>query len=153
MIKYKITLTIEERQYLEKLVSTGKAAASKLTHARVLLLADEGDHGPGRTNNAIKDALGVSERTVERIRKQFVREGFEAALQRKSQPRRPDKLKIQGSLEEQLINMACSDPPPGRSHWTLQLLAEQLVVLGCVDKVSTETVRKVLKKKTFRLEQ
>ena len=135
------------------MVSTGKAAARKLIHARVLLLADESEYGPGWPNTTIKEALGVSERTIERIRKRFIKESFEASLQRQSQPPRPDKVKIQGPLEDQLIQMACSDPPPGRSHWTLQLLAEQLAVLGFVDKVSTETVRKVLKKKTFRLEQ
>ncbi len=81
MIRYKVTLQDEERQQLEKLVSTGKAAARKLTHARILLLADESEYGPGRTNAAIVSALGVSERTVERVRERFVTESFEAALQ------------------------------------------------------------------------
>ncbi len=149
MIRYKVTLQAEERQQLEKLVSTGKGAARKLTHARVLLLADEGEYGPGRTNAAIVSALGVSERTVERVRKRFVTESVEAALQPRPQPPRPDKVKIQGPVEKQLINLACSDPPPGRSRWTLQLLADQLVVLNCVPSVSTETVRQALKKTTF----
>jgi transposase len=148
MVRYKVTLTAEERQQLEKLVSSGKGAARKLIHARILLLADEGDHGPGRTNAAIVAALGVGERTVERVRKRFVTESFEAALQPRPQPPRPDKIKIQGPVEKQLIELACSDPPAGRCRWTLQLLADQLVVLRCVEGVSTETVRRSLKKTT-----
>jgi len=150
MVRYKVTLTAEERQQLEKLVSSGKGAARRLAHARILLLADESDHGPGRTNAAIVAALGVSERTVERVRKRFVTESFEAALQPRPQPPRPDKIKIQGPVEKQLIELACSDPPAGRCRWTLQLLADQLVVLNCVEGVSTETVRRSLKKTTSR---
>lgn len=148
MIRYKVTLSTEERQLLDKLVSTGKGAARKLTHARILLLADESDLGPGRTNAAIVAALGVGERTVERVRKRFVMESLEAALKPRPQPPRPDKVKIQGAVEKQLIELACSDPPAGRSRWTLQLLADQLVVLNCVESVSTETVRGSLKKTT-----
>jgi Homeodomain-like domain len=151
MIKYKVTLTSEERQQLEKLVSAGKSAARKLTHARVLLLADEGEHGPGRTNASIVAALGVGERTVERIRKRFVTENSEAALNPRPQPRRPDKVKIRGPVEKQLVHLACSDPPSGRCRWTLQLLADQMVVLGCLDRVSTETIRTALKKTTSPL--
>jgi hypothetical protein len=150
MLRYKVTLTADERQHLEKLVSAGKGAARKLTHARILLLANEGDHGPGRTNAAIIAALGVSERTVERVRKRFVTESFEAALVPRPLPPRPDKVKIRGPVEKHLIQLACSDPPVGRSRWTLQLLADQLVVLNLVEEVSTETVRQALKKTTSR---
>lgn len=150
MVRYKVTLTADERRLLEKLVSCGKGAARKLTHARILLLADEGDQGPGRTNAAIVAALAVGERTVERVRKRFVTESFEAALQPRPQPPRPDKVKIQGPVEKQLIQLACSDPPAGRGRWTLQLLADRLVVLNCVAGVSTETVRRALKKTTSR---
>ncbi len=149
MIKYKVTLTSDERQLLQTLVSAGTSTARRLTHARVLLLADEGEHGPGRTNASIVAALGVGERTVERIRKRFVTESFESALNPRPQPRRPDKVKLQGRVEEQLVQLACSDPPQGRSRWTLQLLADQMVVLGCVDRVSTETIRAALKKTTL----
>jgi hypothetical protein len=150
MVRYKVTLTAEERQQLEKLVSVGKGAARKLAHARILLLADESEQGPGRTNAAIVAALGVSERTVERVRKRFVMESFEAALEPRPQPPRPDKVKIKGPVEKHLIELACSDPPPGRSRWTLQLLADQLVVLQCVEAISKETVRESLKKTTSR---
>lgn len=150
MVRYRITLTVDERQQLEKMVSSGKGAARKLTHARILLLADEGDQGPGRTNAAIVEALGVGERTVERVRKRFVTESFDAALHPRPQPPRPDKVKIKGAVEKQLIQLACSDPPPGRCRWTLQLLAHRLVVLNCVDGVSKEAVRRALKKTISR---
>jgi transposase len=150
MIRYKVTLTVEERQQLEKLVSSGKGAARKLTHARILLLADEGDQGPGRTNAAIVEALGVGERTVERVRKRFVTESFDAALNPRPQPPRPNKVKIKGPVEKHLIQLACSDPPAGRCRWTLQLLADRLVILNCVESVSPEAVRRALKKTTSR---
>jgi hypothetical protein len=93
--------------------------------------------------------LGISLRSVERIRKRFVTEGLAAALNPKPQPARPDKIKIKGDLEQHLVRIACSDPPEGRDHWTLQLLADELVVLGLVASLSTETVRQALKKTTF----
>jgi len=148
MPKYKVTLTVEERQGLEKLVSRGKAAARKLTHARVLLLADAGPLGPEETDAAIVEMLGTSVRMVERVRQRFVEEGLEAALHRRPQPPRPDKVKIHGAVEKRLIDLACSEPPAGRCRWTLQLLADELVVLECVDSVSDETVRRALKKTT-----
>jgi hypothetical protein len=78
----------------------------------------------------------------------LVTEGLEAALNHKPQPPRPGKIKIKGNLEQRLIQLACSDPPEGRCHWTLQLLADELVVLGLVEALSTETVRQALKKTT-----
>jgi transposase len=147
MIKFKVTLTAEERHSLERIVSTGKRAARKVVHARVLLLADEGKFGPGETNLDIAEQLEIGERTIERIRKRFVTESLESALVPRPQPPRPDKIKIQGSIEKQLIELACSDPPKGRSQWTLHLLANQLVTLGLVDSVSKESIRKVLKKR------
>ncbi len=149
MDKYRVTLTAEERVGLEQLVSTGKAAARKLTHARVLLLADT--HGEDRSDDDIVADLGTSLRTVARVRHSFVTHSLLAAIDRKSQPPRPDKVKIKGDLEQRLIQLACSDPPQGRCHWTLQLLADELVVLGLVDAVSTETVRQALKKTTSTL--
>lgn len=144
MDKYRTDLTAEERAELERLVSTGKSAARKLTHARILLQADR----EGSSDEEIVSALGTSLRTVERVRKRFVTEGFEAAIDHKPQPPRPDKIKIKGDTEQKLITLACSDPPRGRCHWTLQLLADEMVVLGLVDTISTETVRQALKKTT-----
>ena len=147
MDKYRVTLTVEERADLEQMVSAGKAAARKLTHARILLLADD-SCGNERPDDEIVAALGTSLRTVARVRHQLVTAGMDMALLRRRQPLRPDKIKIKGDVEQRLVELACSDPPKGRCHWTLQLLADELVVLGLVNKVSTETVRQALKKTT-----
>ena len=147
MDKYRVTLTAEERVGLQQLVSTGKAAARKLTHARILLLADT--HGENRSDEDIAGVLNTSLRTVARVRQCFVTQSLLAALDRKSQPPRPDKIKIKGDIEQQLLQLACSDPPEGRCHWTLNLLCDELVALGLVDTVSTETVRQALKKTTL----
>ena len=146
MDKYRVTLTTEERAELEQLVSCGKAAARKLVHARVLLLTDD-SCGDERPDDQIVAALGISPRTVSRVRRQLVTEGFDTALCRRRQPPRPDKIKIKGDIEQRLIELACSEPPKGRCHWTLQLLADELVVLGLVDRIGIETVRLALKKK------
>jgi transposase len=146
MDKYRVTLDAEERATLERLVAVGKGAARRLTHARILLLADTA--GQQRADRDIVDALGVSVRTVERVRQRLVTEGLQAALHPRPQPARPAKVKIKGDVEQRLVQLACSDPPEGRCHWTLQLLADEMVVLGLADALSTETVRKALKKMT-----
>ncbi len=143
--KFKVSLDSAERESLKALVSHGKAAARKLTRARILLLADEGPEGPGKTDAEIVEALACGQRTVSRTRKRFVLEGPEKSIEKKPHPARPDKVKIKGSVEKNLIEVACGDPPEGRSHWTVQLLADQLVLLGCVETVGRETVRTALK--------
>lgn len=143
MDMYRVTLTDEERDALEGLLSNGKVAARRLAHARILLLANAGDD-----DEVIAEAVPVSTRTVNRVRKRLVTEGFLAALDHKPQPPRPDKVKIKGDVEQELVRIACSDPPEGRCHWTLQLLVDELVALGRIKKVSTETVRQALKKTT-----
>ncbi len=147
MDKYRVTLTAEERAALEQLVSRGKAAARKLAHARILLLADD-SLGRPRPDEQIVAALGTSPRTVSRVRQQLVTQGLDVALCRRPQPPRPDKVKIKGDVEQRLVQLACSDPPRGRCHWTLELLADELVVLGLVERVGIETVRQALKKTT-----
>lgn len=147
MDKYRVSLTPQERADLEHMVSAGKAAARKLAHARVLLLADVA-LGQQRLDDDIVAALGVSPRTISRVRHRFVTLGFDAALDRKTQPARPSKVKIKGHVEQQLVRIACGDPPEGRCRWTLQLLADEVVALGLARSVSTETVRQALKKTT-----
>jgi hypothetical protein len=145
--KYRVTLDADERATLERLAAVGKGAARRLTHARILLLADD-SCGEERPDEQIVAALGTSLRTVARVRRQLVTEGLDVALRRRRQPPRPDKIKIKGDVEQRLIELACSDPPKGRCHWTLQLLADELVVLGLVDRIGIETVRLALKKTT-----
>lgn len=146
VVRYRVTLAESEREQLQALVKTGKAAARKINHARILLLVDQGEHGPGKSTAAVVETLDTSPRTVERVRKRFVEEGLESAVNPKPQPKRPDKVKIQGDVEDQLVELAQSDPPEGRGSWTLQLLADQLVMLTSLDSLSHESVRTALKK-------
>jgi transposase len=146
MKRYKITLTVEERHQLQALIAAGKAAARKLTHARILLKADAAPGGPAWTDQRIVEALEVGVATVERVRQRFVEEGLEAALGRKKPDRPSRPRKLDGRAEARLIALACSAPPEGRTEWTMQLLADQLVQLEVVGAVSDETVRRVLKK-------
>lgn len=141
--KYIVSLAPEEREKLQKLISSGEARARKLTRARILLKADE-----GWTDKAISRALDVGTATVGRVRKRFVETGLEAINRRKG--RRRYERKIDGKAEAYLIALACSAPPEGRKRWTLRLLADRLVRLEEVDieSVSHETVRQALKKRT-----
>lgn len=142
---YRVTLTRSERQDLQQMISRGKEAARKLAHARILLQADESDHGPGRTDEQIAAALETTTRTVERVRERFVEQGLEAALV----PARSKRIytrKLDGKQEAKLIALACSKPPTGKKRWTLRLLAEQMVELKLADELSHETVRQTLKK-------
>ena len=143
--KYIVTLTEEERRTLQAMVSRGKAAARKLTHARILLKADASAGGPGWSDDAIAEGLEVGRATVERVRKTFVEEGFEASLVRRK-PRRQYRRKLDGDGEAHLIALACSKAPEGRSRWTLRLLADRMVALEHVEEISYQTVRRTLKK-------
>lgn len=143
---YKVKLLPEEREELQRLVSTGKAAAYKRTRAQILLKADQGPEGPAWTDQQICDAFEVGRITVERTRKALVLAGVPVALQRKAREHPPVPRKLDGSGEAQLIALACSEPPAGHSQWTLQLYADELVQLQIVDRISRETVRRTLKK-------
>ena len=144
--KYLVTLTADEREHLRALITAGKAAAKKLSHARILLKADSADGGPAWTDETIAEALDVSTDTVARVRQRFVEEGLAAALVRKKQDRPSRERVLDGAAEARLLAVACSGPPGGRTAWTLKLLADKLVELEVVESVSTETVRRALKK-------
>ena len=139
-----IPLTDDQRKHLTKLVSTGKGQARVLTRARILLLAAKGE-----SNQAIADALGVSWRTVIRIKTRFQKEGLQAAIQEHARPGRPPR--ITGEIEAKLVMLACSAPPQGRDRWTLQLLADKMVELGYIDSITDMGVMKRLKKTGFVL--
>jgi len=142
---YVITLSLEERSSLEKLVSTGSTRAKRQTHGRILLKADTSAAGPGWSDEQICAALDVGGSTVERVRKRFVEEGMESLRSRPKTPR-PSRRRLDGEQEARLLALACSPPPQGRAHWTLRLLADQMVVLEHVESISHETVRRTLKK-------
>ena len=148
--KYVVTLTDEERRSLRGLVSSGKGAGRKLTHARILLKADSGKGGPGWTDAAISTGVDVGAATVERVRERFVEKGLEAALVPRKSSRSYER-KLDGDGEAHLIALACGESPAGRSRWTLRLLADQIVALGYVDALSKDTVRRVLKKTSSSL--
>lgn len=148
--RYKVSLTEEEREALLKLIGKGKAAARELSHARILLQADESEEGADQRDEAISERLHVSVSTVERVRKQFVEEGLERALAHK-RPYRTKTKKLDGEAEAQLLAVACAEPPTGRERWTMQLLADKLVELEVVEAISDETVRLALKKMNSNL--
>ena len=142
---YRVRLTVEERAQLHELLSKGKAAARTLTHARILLKADEGVDGPRLTDEEIAEVLDVNRSTVERVRVRCVEQGFDAALRpRPSRQLHPRKL--DGVQEAHLVTLACSPAPKGRGKWSLRLLADKLVELQIVNDISYETVRQTLKK-------
>jgi Homeodomain-like domain len=144
--KHVVRLTGEQRTRLLDLTRTGSAPARKLSHARVLLLADA-DHPEGqRPDSYIARALGMHENAVARIRKRFVLQGEQPALDRKPRATPPVPPKIDGRVEAHLVAICCSTAPAGRTRWTLQLLADELARRKLVTSVSIETVRQVLKK-------
>ncbi len=116
-----------------------------------MLKVDEGEFGPGWTDEAVAEALDVGTTMVRNVRQRFVEDGFEAAIDRKRQ-RSPSRLrKLDGEAEARLLAIACGEPPAGRARWTLHLLAEELVTLQVVDTVSHDTVWRTLKKTNFVL--
>ncbi len=143
--KYLVKLKRPERKELHELIQNGKGSAKALTHARVLLKADQARGQPGWTDEAIHEALDVSVATIGRIRQTYVRQGLDAAVRRRSRSRER-RRRLDGNQEAHLIALACSEPPTGHEHWTLRLLADRMVQLEYVEKLSYETVRRTLKK-------
>ena len=144
--RYRVTLTAGEREELEALTRTGKTNAKRFLYARALLLCDAGPEGPGWTVADTAEAMGVTPRTIEHLKKRFVQEGLEAALARKRPEKPPREVIFGGAFQARLIALACSDPPEGRLRWTVRLLAEKAVELDLVPSVSHMTVHRVLKK-------
>jgi len=143
--KYPVILPEAEREPLKSLIAVGTAPARKLTHARILLKADQSPEGPGWVDEQVAEAVEVSQPTVSRVRKQYFEEGLEAALNRRP-PTREYQRKLDGEQEAHLLALACSEPPEGRARWSLRLLADRLVELEVVEEVSYQTVRRILKK-------
>jgi transposase len=139
--KYIVDLTEEERAQLLQLIRKGNSAARKLARARILLKAAE-----GLSDAQIAKVLDLGTATVGRVRKRFVEEGLESALQER--PRLGQRLKLDGKQQAHLLAVACTNPPQGHARWTLRLLAGRVVELGWAESISPETVRQVLKKQT-----
>jgi len=143
--KYRVKLSEVERQELKELLNKGRLAARKQTHVRILLQCDESGAIPVKTDQDIAASLNTSTRSIERVRRSFVEDGLESALNPKVQKHyRPKKL--DGAAEAFLVATVCMDAPEGRAKWTMQLLADKLVECKIVDSISDETVRTTLKK-------
>lgn len=142
--KYIVRLSDEERHQLTELTSKGKAAASKIRPAHILLKADA--DGPAWTDAKIAESFSVSVNTVLGIRQRLVEQGLEAALNRKPQERPSRTPRLDGEGEARLMALRCGAPPAGHARWTLRLLADQAVALDIVEAISHETVRQALKK-------
>lgn len=136
---YHVDLNVEEQDFLQQLIGKGKAPARKITRARILLLADV-----GKKDDEIMAALQTGRSTVERTRKKFIEGGVDFAINER--PRLGGKPMLDAKAEATLIALACSNAPAGRSEWTMQLLADRLVEMGVVERISDETVRRYLKK-------
>lgn len=138
MKKYIVKLTDHQRQRSGRMVERGKAKGYKIRHARILLLVDQGEWGPGWTDRMAAESLGININTVWQVRKRFVLKGFWPALGRRYRTNYP--CKIDNNVKARLIAIACSEPPEGHEDWTYKLLAEKLVELKIVDSVSCMTI-------------
>ena len=149
--RYRVTLTKEERKELEAMTRRGKAHARRFIHARALLLCDVGEGGPAWNVADVATALGVTSRAIEHLKKRFVEDGLEAALERKPLEKPPREIIFDGAFEARLIALACSDVPEGYQRWTVRLLADKAVELKFAESVSHMTVQRVLKKTNLSL--
>jgi len=149
--RYRVTLTKEERKDLDAMTHRGKTHARRFIHARALLLSDAGADGPAWNVADVATALGVTSRAIEHLKKRFVEDGIEAALDRKPREKPPREVVFDGAFEARLITLACSDAPEGHRRWTVRLLADKAVELRFAKSVSHMTVQRVLKKTNLSL--
>jgi hypothetical protein len=144
-IKYRVTLTEEEREILKKLIQKGHTAGYRIRHAQILLALDEIPSNSSWTDGTIAAAYRSNIRSIGNLRKRFVEEGFDAAVERRKRLV-PPVVKIDGEAEAKIIALACGEPPKGRSRWTLHLLADNVVELGILESISDNGIRNLLKK-------
>lgn len=149
--RYRVTLTEKERQELEAMTKTAKTNAKRFLYARALLLCDAVPQGSGWAVADTAEAMGVTPRTIEHLKKRFVEEGLAAALERRQSEKPPREVTFDGAFEARLIALACSKTPEGRRRWTVRLLAEKAVELNLTPSVSHMTVQRILKKTNLSL--
>ncbi len=150
MIRYTVKLSQEEVNALMAIINKGSHTTQKFRAAYILLNCDEGDYSEKVTNEQISKVLKVGMRTIDRVKKKFVEEGFEAVLERRPSSRAYEK-KIDGDVEAKLVQLCCSEPPPGFAKWSFRLLADKMVELEYVPAISHVSVGKVLKKTNLSL--
>jgi hypothetical protein len=144
--RYRVTLTVQEREELDALTKTAKTTAKRFLYARALLLCDAGLQGPAWSVADTAEAMGVTPRTIEHLKKRFVEDGLAAALERRQSAKPPRDVTFDGAFEARLIALACSATPEGRRRWTVRLLAEKAVELSLARRVSHMTIQRILKK-------
>jgi len=153
MIKYRVTLTEEERKELEAISNKGSHKSQKVLNALILLNVDENQpKGSRNTNESISKVLQISMKKIDRVKKRFIEDGFEIALLGHPKEREYER-KVDGDLEAKLVALSCSEAPTGYARWSLRMLADQAVELEFVDAISHETVRRVLKKRITSVEE
>ena len=150
IIRYTVKLTKSEVEELHIIINKGSHTSQTFRAAYILLNCDEGKYSDKVTNEQISKVLKVGMRTIDRIKKQFIEEGMEAVLERRS-TRRIYEVKADGDMEAKLVTLCCSEPPKGFSKWSLRLLADKMVELNYVESISHVTVRTVLKKMNLSL--
>ena len=151
MKKHQVKLTDEQRSKLEQIVRKGNVPGYKIKRAQALLACDQSEHGQAWPDEKIAETYGCTVKTVERLRESAIGKGPLGALERKKRQTPPRPRKFTGEEEARLIALACSEPPAGRSRWSINLLADQVVALGILDTVGRETVRRTLKKTNLNL--
>jgi transposase len=149
--QYDICLTPDQRERLDLITRNGHCSAKKIRHAQILLWSDGNREGGRLSSSAIAERLDMHKNTVDRVRKRFVLEGEQPALNRKVRETPAIPAKIDGHIEAHLVAICCGPPPEGRTRWTLMLLAGELKKRGLVTSVCAETVRKTLKKTSCSL--
>ena len=149
--RYRVTLTEKERKELEALTRRGKTHARRVIRARALLLCDAGPNGPAWKVADVVEALGISSRTIEHLKKRFVEDGLDIALERKSREKPPREIVFDGAFEARLLALACSEAPAGYQRWTVRLLADKVVELNIAPSVSHMTIQRALKKMNLNL--
>jgi transposase len=150
MIRYTVKLTKSEVEELHSIINKGSHTSQTFRMAYILLNCDDGKYSEKVTNEQISKVLKVGMRTIDRVKKKFIEEGFEGVLERRPSNRIYES-KVDGDIEAKLVTLCCSEPPKGFARWSLRLLADKMVELKYVEKISHVTVRKVLKKMNLSL--
>jgi transposase len=144
-IKYRVTLSAEERNYLMKIVSKGKTEGYRIRHAHILLAVDEIEENKDWSDKKIAKAYHTTERSIGNLRRRFVEKGLDAALGREKREKAP-RIKIDGEIEAKIVALTCSKAPDGYSQWSLRLLADKVVEFGIMESVSHTAIGDCLKK-------
>lgn len=150
-VRYRVTLTDEERERLTKITKNGKTPAKRFLNARALLLCDASEGSTSWKVSDVAEALGVTSRTIEHLKKRFVEDGLEVAIGRKKREKPPVEVRYDGAFDARLVQLACSEPPRGYDRWTVRLLSEKVVELNIAPTCSPMAVCRSLKKTNFSL--